>query len=125
MSTFNPDFWEVTISEERWGRFSSEDHLYYEESGEAERRRARAERAEALWPEVRAIIQEVLTPRQREVLTLYFLRELNQRQVAESLGISQQSVSEHLYGKMRNGRAVGGALRKLRKACAKHGVRWQ
>jgi len=125
VSAFNPDFWEVTISEESWERFSSEDHLYYEQSGEAERRRARAERAEALWPEVRAIIQEVLTPRQREVLTLYFLQELNQRQIAESLGISQQSVSEHLYGKMRNGRAVGGALRKLRRACAKHGVRWE
>lgn len=125
MSAFNPDFWEVTISEESWERFSSEEHLYYEEPGEAERRRARAERAEALWPEVRAIIQEVLTPRQREVLALYFLQELNQRQIAESLGISQQSVSEHLYGKMRNGRAVGGALRKLRKACARCGVRWQ
>ena len=125
MSKFNPDFWEVTISEESWGRFSCEDHLYYEEPGEAERRRARSQRAEALWPEVRAIIEKALTPRQREVVALYFLGGMNQRQIAESLGISQQSVSEHLYGKMRNGRAVGGALRKLRKACAKHGVRWQ
>lgn len=125
MSAFNPDFWEVTISEESWEQFSSEDHLYYEQSGEAERRRARAERAEALWPEVRAIMEKALTPRQQEVVVLYFLEGMNQRQIAESLGISQQSVSEHLYGKMRNGRAVGGALRKLRKACAKHGVRWE
>jgi len=55
---------------------------------------------------------------------LYFLRELNQSQVAERLGISQQSVSEHLYGKLRNGRVVGGAIRKLRRACAKRGIRW-
>jgi RNA polymerase sigma factor (sigma-70 family) len=125
VSKFNPDFWEVTISEESWEQFSSEDHLYYEEPGEAERRRARSQRAEALWPEVRAIIQEVLTPRQREVVALYFLGGTNQRQIAGKLGISQQSVSEHLYGRMRNGHAVGGALRKLRKACAKHGVRWE
>lgn len=60
--------------------------------------------------------------RQREVVLLYFIEELNQRQIAERLGIAQQSVSEHLYGKIRNGRAVGGALRKLRKACATQGL---
>ena len=41
---------------------------------------------------------------------------------AQRLGIAQQSASEHLYGKMRNGRAGGGAIRKLRKACARHGL---
>ena len=125
MSKFNPDFWEVTISEESWQKFSSEDHLYYEEPGERDRRHERAERAKALWPEVQGIIHDVLTSRQREIVTLYFIYELNQRQIAERLGISQQSVSEHLYGKIRNGRAVGGALRKLRKACAGRGVRWE
>jgi len=124
MSKFNPDFWEVTISEESWQQFTTEDALYYEEPGEAEKRHERTERAKALWPTVRAIIDEVLTPRQREVVFLYFFEELNQREIAEKLGISQQSVSEHLYGKIRNGHAVGGALRKLRKACAKRGVQW-
>lgn len=124
MSKFNPDFWEVTISEESWRKFSTEDHLYYEEPGEAERRHERAERAKALWPTVRAIMDEVLTARQREVVYLYFFESLNQRQIAEKLGISQQSVSEHLYGKIRSGRAVGGAMRKLRKECARRGVRW-
>jgi RNA polymerase sigma factor (sigma-70 family) len=124
MSRFNPDFWEVTISEESWEQFSSEDHLYHEGAEEAERRRARSERAEVLWPEVRAIMEEVLTARQQEVVRLHFLEGMNQRQIADKLGISQQSVSEHLYGKMRDGRAVGGALRKMRKVCAKRGVRW-
>jgi len=49
---------------------------------------------------------------------------LNQRQVGEKLGICRQPISEHLYGKIRNGRAVGGALRKLREECATRGVRW-
>jgi DNA-directed RNA polymerase specialized sigma24 family protein len=66
----------------------------------------------------------VLTDRQLAVVRLHFLAGLNQREIAARLGVSQQAVSEHLYGKVRNGRAVGGALRKLRKACAKAGVRW-
>ena len=84
----------------------------------------RAERARAFWPQVRPVLDEVLTDRQHEVVRLYFFARLNQRQIAEQLGISQQTVSEHLYGKVRNGRAVGGAIRKLRKACAKRGLRW-
>jgi predicted DNA-binding protein YlxM (UPF0122 family) len=124
MSKFNPDFWEVLISEESWRKFTNEDRLLYEDPDEIEQRYERAERAEALWPDVRVIIDKILTLRQREVISLYFLEGLNQREIAEKLGISQQSVSEHLYGKVRNGHAVGGALRKLRKACAKQGIRW-
>jgi RNA polymerase sigma factor (sigma-70 family) len=124
MSKFNADFWEVTISEESWEKISSEEHLYHEEPGEAERRHASASRARALLPKITAVIDEELTARQRETIRLYFLEGLNQRQIAEKLGISQQSVSERLYGKMRDGRAVGGTLHKLRKACAKRGLRW-
>jgi predicted transcriptional regulator len=58
------------------------------------------------------------------VVELYFLRGLNQRAIATLLGITQQAVSEHLSGKMRTGVSVGGALRKLHKACATRGVRW-
>jgi RNA polymerase sigma factor (sigma-70 family) len=125
MTKFNPDFWEVTISEESWRQFSTEEHLYYEAPEDAEERRARAARAEAMWPEIRALMEHVLTPRQTEVTTLYFMAQLNQRQIGERLGISQQAVCEHLYGKLRNGHAVGGALRKLRKACAERGLCWE
>lgn len=121
---FNPDFWEVTISEESWEQFALEDGLYYESPDEVEERLERTERTEALWPKIRTIMDEVLNARQREVIFLSFFEGLNQREIAEKLRISQQSVSEHLYGKVRNGRAVGGALRKLRKACVKRGVRW-
>jgi RNA polymerase sigma factor (sigma-70 family) len=124
MPKFNPDFWEVTLSAAAWERFSAQDHLHYREPGETECTDARSARARALLPRIRRIIREELTERQREVVELYFLKDLNQRQVAERLGISQQSVSEHLYGKLRGGRAVGGAIRKLRKACAKCGIRW-
>ena len=78
--------------------------------------------APELWGRVRALIDEHLTQRQREVVELYFLRGMDQATVATVLGISQQSVSEHLFGKTRDGGQVGGVIRKLRKLCARHGV---
>ena len=71
-----------------------------------------------------SIMQEVLTDRQCEVVRLYFFEQINQREIAELLDVSQQVVSEHLYGKRRNGKVVGGALRKLRKVCAQQGIVW-
>src|SRR4051812_7757238 len=71
----------------------------------------------ARWSVVAGLIAEHLTPRQREVVELVCLRGLDQPTVARLLGISQQSVSEHLHGRMRRGVRVGGALRKLRRLC--------
>ena len=125
MSKLNPDFWEVTLSHEGCSRFSTKDRLGYEDPEDLAARHERAESAKALLPELQAIIDEVLTERQRQVVNLHFFEQLNQRQIAETLGIAQQSVRERLYGKVRRGRVVGGALRKLRKACAARGVRWE
>jgi RNA polymerase sigma factor (sigma-70 family) len=122
MSGFNPDFWETVVSEAHWESLSTDDALW--PAGEGWRRSRAARRAEKLWPAVQALIDEVLTKRQREVLRLYFLADLNQREIAERLGISQQAVSEHLYGKRRSGRVVGGAIRKLRRACRERGLEW-
>ena len=125
MTKFNPDFWEVTISQESWRQFSTKDHLFYEEPDEGDERGRRTAQVQSVWPKVGALLDEVLTRRQRDVVRLYFFERLNQRQIAEQLGVSQQAVSEHLYGKARNGRAVGGAIRKLRKECAKRGIQWE
>jgi len=124
MAKFNPDFWEVTLEAETWGRIAREDALWYETAQDGEDRARFSQRAEELWPRIRELIDEVLTERQREVVLLHYLHELNQRQIAERLGLSQQSVSERLYGKVQGERRVGGALGKLRKACAKRGIRW-
>lgn len=125
MSKFNPDFWEITLAAESWERFAREDSPWHESDEETQARQQSAARADALWPEIRDIIDAVLTERQREIVLLYYVEGRNQRQIAEQLEISQQSVSEHLFGKARNGRTVGGALRKLRKVCARRGVRWE
>ena len=123
-SKFNPDFWEVTLSDAGWRRFTTQDHPYFESDEDLDDRHARDEHARAMRRELETVIAEVLTDRQREVVELYFFAEMNQRQIGEQLGISQQAVSEHLYGKQRGGKAVGGALRKLRKVCAVKGLAW-
>ena len=125
MTKFNPDFWEITLAAENWERFAGEDALWHESAEDARARQHSRARADALWPEIREIIDEVLTERQREIVLLYYVEGLNQRQIAKRLDIAQQSVSEHLFGKARDGRTVGGALRKLRKVCAHRGVRWE
>jgi len=122
MSGFNPDFWETVVSEAHWEGLSTEDGLWPPRDAPSESRAA--PRPGKLWPAVQALIEEVLTERQREVLSLYFLADMNQREIAARLGISQQAVSEHLYGKRRNGRSVGGAIQKLRRACKKRGLEW-
>jgi RNA polymerase sigma factor (sigma-70 family) len=123
-SRFNPDFWEVTLDEASWASLPAEAGVHHATPAEAEERTARQERAAALWPIVAALLEECLSERQRQVVELYFMRGLNQRAIATLLGITQQAVSEHLYGKMRGGVSVGGALRKLHKACAERGIRW-
>ena len=40
--------------------------------------------------------QELLTERQREVVDMYFRENLQQQQIAEKLGISQQAVGDSL-----------------------------
>ena len=78
--------------------------------------------SDVLWERVRSLIELHLTERQRQVLELYYLRGLDQAGVATLLGISQQSVSEHLFGKSRHHRHVGGLVHKLRKLCARDGI---
>ena len=53
MSKFNPDFWEVTLSQESWRQFSTEDSLHHEEPAEREERHEREEQAKAIMPAIR------------------------------------------------------------------------
>jgi len=65
---------------------------------------------------VRAAVTEALTERQRAVVEACFFEGLSQGEAARRLGITQQVVSKTLHGAPRDGRLVGGALRKLREA---------
>lgn len=79
--------------------------------------------AEELALLLHAVLVTALTPRQRQVMELYYLEDRTQVEIATSLGISQATVSQHLTGKSRGPSRVGGAFRKIRKAIHKAATR--
>ncbi len=72
--------------------------------------------------QLRVIIQSGLTPRQREIVNAYFFEGRTEAEIAQQLGIAQQVVSKHLFGTLRAGRRVGGAMAKLRKLAEALGI---
>jgi DNA-directed RNA polymerase specialized sigma24 family protein len=90
----------------------------------------RLDTSRALWAEgacddreplreaVRAAVASALTEKQRAVVEACFFEGLSQGEAAARLGVTQQVVSKTLHGAPRDGRLVGGALRKLREALA-------
>lgn len=75
-------------------------------------------RRDRLRDAVRAAVESALTEKQRRIVEACFFEGLSQGEAARRLGISQQVVSKTLHGATRDGRLVGGALRKLRDALA-------
>jgi DNA-directed RNA polymerase specialized sigma24 family protein len=73
---------------------------------------------ELLRDAVRDAVAAALTDKQRAVVEACFFEGLSQGEAAARLGITQQVVSKTLHGAPRDGRLVGGALRKLREALA-------
>ena len=61
------------------------------------------------------IISSDLTPRQKQIMGLCFLDQKTQVQAAQTLGITQPTVNQHLSGKRRGGKKVGGAFHRIRK----------
>ncbi|MBL4632576.1 MAG: hypothetical protein JKY56_01815 [Kofleriaceae bacterium] len=74
------------------------------------------ETAVELADDVRAAVVSELSPRQRQVVEGCFFEGLSQPQLSAKLGISQQVIHKCLYGTRREGKMVGGALKKLRGA---------
>jgi RNA polymerase sigma factor (sigma-70 family) len=72
--------------------------------------------------QIRVLIETRLTPKQRQTVEMYFYKNMTQQEIAQALGVSQQAVSRHLFGVLRDGRRVGGAIAKLRKAAEKLGI---
>jgi RNA polymerase sigma factor (sigma-70 family) len=70
---------------------------------------------------LRELVASSLTEKQREIVQLYFFEGLTQEGIARRLGISQQVVSRHLFGVVRKGRRIGGAIQRLRKICDERG----
>jgi len=119
MASFNPDFWEIPTDLRIIDRVASTQALWFETEVDRERRYAMKDFFEEVTPTVREIIAAKLTPRQREILSLYYFDGMTQEDIAAHLRVSQSTVSRHLFGTVRDGRKVGGAIPKLRKVIDK------
>ena len=117
---YNPDFWEVQLDPVDLDRYPAEAGLWHE-TGNEQRQRHESTQRQVLSP-VMDLVSTALTDRQREATLLYFLCEKTQEEVAEIMGISRRVVSQHIFGICRNGKRVGGAIGKLKKACRHFGI---
>lgn len=69
---------------------------------------------------LRHVMRSCLTKKQRVVVEAYFFLGLSQHQIARDNGVSQQVIQKRLFGDLRRGRKVGGALTRLRTALEKY-----
>ena len=108
-------FWEIPVDPEVLARLPR--------PGPPEPRDERREalRAEAV-AQVRTLIESELTERQRRIVEAYFFQGRTEAEIAADLGIAQQVVSRHLFGAIRSGRRIGGAIAKLRKLAEELGI---
>ncbi len=125
MTKYDPTFWEVSVDpailEEVLVDPDFLEQLLVTPEDEQATQVKEQYKAEAMQI-IRALIQVHLTPRQAQIVQLYFYENKTQAEIAAELGINQQVVSKHLFGVLREGRKVGGALKKLRKLCEKAGI---
>lgn len=115
MATYNADFWEIPTGSEYLENIPSNRALWYETQEDRTRRYAFQEFFEEVSPTVSGLIDANLTSRQREVVQLYYVLGKTQEDIATILELTQSTVSRHLFGTMRRGKRVGGAIPKLRK----------
>lgn len=122
MAHFNPDFWEIPVDFHKLTEFDTGCALVYETDAERERRWLREDRQEQIIPILMEIIENNLTPKQRQAVMLYFFGQKTQEEIGRIMGIPHQVVSQHIYGIRRNGKRVGGAIARIRKACEREGI---
>ena len=121
MASYNPDFWEVPTESATLDRVPATEALYYESEEDRERRYAMKAFYDEVRPSVDAYIENCLTTRQKEVVKLYYYYGKTQEDIAVILNLTQSTVSRHLFGTVRGGKKVGGAIPKLRKLVDKNG----
>lgn len=115
MSAYNPDFWEVSIGSEYLENLPASRGMWHETEVDRERRYAFSDFFQDVKPVVGQVLDTRLTRRQREVLKLYYFHGKTQEDIATILDLTQSTVSRHLFGTMRRGRKVGGAIPKLKR----------
>ena len=122
MAHFNPDFWEIPVDFDKLAEFDVSHAICYETEEERESRWMREDRWEQFVPELMEIIENELTSKQRQAIILYFFAQKTQEEIGRIMGIPHQVVSQHIHGIRRNGKKIGGAIARIRKACERRGI---
>jgi RNA polymerase sigma factor (sigma-70 family) len=118
MARYDPHFWELPVDPGDLDALPTGLLDAPVQPGrDPERERARAEAIAGL----AEVIRTGLTVKQRRIVELYFYEGHTQQEIAAILGISQQVVSRQLFGVLRNGRRIGGAVARLRRICEARG----
>ena len=115
MAEFNADFWEVSTGSEYLENLPASRGLWFETEEDRQRRYAFRDFFQDVRPVIFELIDSELTRRQKEVLRLYYVYGKTQEDIATILDLTQSTVSRHLFGTVRQGKKVGGAIPKLRK----------
>jgi RNA polymerase sigma factor (sigma-70 family) len=124
MGKYDPYFWEISVDPEMLESLLVDpgfEQLLISPEDEQVSLEKEHLKEEAV-DQIKQLISNRLTPKQRQIIELYFYEDKTQQEIAEILGINQQVVSKHLFGVLRNGHQVGGAVRKLRKLCEQMGI---
>lgn len=116
MGKFCTAFWEIPADTAFLENIPSDRSPWYETREDRERRYAFREFFNDVLPIIRSLIDAELTARQREILHLYYFQNMRQEEIADTLRISQSTISRHLFGTVRNGKRIGGAIPKLQRA---------
>ena len=122
VSNFDPRFWEIVFEPDKLDKFSDEDAIWRETEAERQLRYEREDRMRRITPLIMKIIENDLTKMQRKCIKLHFLHEKTREEIAQTLGISRRVVTQHIYGIRRNGKRIGGGIKKIRKVCEKRGI---
>lgn len=115
MATFNADFWEIPTESQFLESIPANRGLWFETEDDRERRYAMSDFFTTVLPAIMRLVTSELTSRQREVVELYYVYGKTQEDIAKILDLTQSTVSRHLFGTVRGGKKVGGAIPKLRK----------
>lgn len=115
MAQFNSDFWEIPVGSDYIESLPADRGLWYETEVDRDRRYAFSDFFKEVKPVISQLIDSELTKRQSEVVKLYYVYGKTQEDIAVILDLTQSTVSRHLFGTVRGGKKVGGAIPKLRK----------
>ena len=105
----------IQLKHGEWANVSQSSGLWFDHNRRKQEREAREQVIRQVVPVLMAIISVDLTSRQQQVMSLYFVDQKTQVETAAALGVTQPTVSQHLNGRWRRGKKIGGAMRKIRK----------